>query len=201
MRFYLTEVHQLGGELSISATLAPVTAAMNELSESSPDHNPHRDDEPYRRALVGIYARLAATLQDLTGTEALRHAVPPQNAYLSASDFLADLRVIDDAYRRAARLLSPAIATSYAEYLADKSPDADDIEEALIEAHVDIAALGLLPEVQGVLDAEADKLARTWLTDTRVARKSLNDDRQDVYRQIIATSTDPQDVEIAKPEA
>lgn len=42
LRFYLTEVHQLGGELSISATLAPVTAAMNELSESSPDHNPHR---------------------------------------------------------------------------------------------------------------------------------------------------------------
>ena len=96
LRFYLTEVHQLGGELSISATLAPVTAAMNELSESSPDHNPHRDDEPYRRALVGIYARLAATLQDLTGTEALRHAVPPQNADLSASDFLADLRVIEE---------------------------------------------------------------------------------------------------------
>ena len=96
LRFYLTEVHQLGGELSISATLAPVTEAMRALAEASPDHNPHREDEPYRRALVGIYARLAASLHDLTGTEALRHAVPPQNAYLSATDFLADLQVIED---------------------------------------------------------------------------------------------------------
>ena len=47
---------------------------MQALAESSPDRNPHREDEPYRRALVGIYARLAATLQALTGTEALRHA-------------------------------------------------------------------------------------------------------------------------------
>ncbi|MDO9313625.1 MAG: phosphoenolpyruvate carboxylase, partial [Burkholderiaceae bacterium] len=95
LRFYLTEVHQLGSELSISATLAPVTAEMCALAESSPDHNPHREDEPYRRALVGIYARLAATLHDLTGTEALRHAVPPQNAYLSPIDFLVDLQIIE----------------------------------------------------------------------------------------------------------
>ena len=41
------------------------------------DRNVHRDDEPYRRALIGMYARLAATLHALTGTEALRHAVAP----------------------------------------------------------------------------------------------------------------------------
>jgi len=95
LRFYLTEVHQLGGELSISATLAPIAPAMRALAEASPDHNPHREDEPYRRVLVGLYARLAATLHELTGTEALRHAVPPQNPYLSAQDFLADLQVIE----------------------------------------------------------------------------------------------------------
>ena len=95
LRFYLTEVHQLGGELSISATLAPIAPAMRALAEASPDHNPHREDEPYRRALVGVYARLAATLHALTGTEALRHAVPPQNPYPSAADFLADLQVIE----------------------------------------------------------------------------------------------------------
>ena len=31
------------------------------LAERSPDRSPHRQDEPYRRALSGIYARLAAT--------------------------------------------------------------------------------------------------------------------------------------------
>ena len=95
LRFYLVEVHQLGGELSVSATLAPVTPAMRALADASPDQNPHREDEPYRRALIGMYARLAATLHDLTGTEALRHAVPPQNPYLSPKDLLADLKVIE----------------------------------------------------------------------------------------------------------
>jgi len=95
LRHYLTEVHELGAELSISATLAPVTPEMRKLAEASPDHNPHRQDEPYRRALIGVYARLAATLHELTGTEALRHAVAPQNPYASPEEFLADLRVIE----------------------------------------------------------------------------------------------------------
>ena len=95
LRFYLTEVHALGAELSISATLAPVTPAMLALADASPDHSSHRSDEPYRRALIGMYARLAATLHDYTGTEALRHAVAPQNAYTSAEQFLADLKLIE----------------------------------------------------------------------------------------------------------
>jgi phosphoenolpyruvate carboxylase len=95
LRFYLTEAHELGAELSISATLAPVSADMLKLAAHSPDHNVHREDEPYRRALIGMYARLAATLELFTGTEALRHAVAPQNPYLSADEFLHDLRIID----------------------------------------------------------------------------------------------------------
>ena len=95
LRFYLTEAHQLGAELSISATLAPVTAEMKALAARSPDHSVHREDEPYRRALIGMYARLAATLELFTGTEALRHAVAPQDPYASADEFLADLKVID----------------------------------------------------------------------------------------------------------
>jgi phosphoenolpyruvate carboxylase len=95
LRFYLTEVHELGAELSISASLAPVTDAMRALADRSPDLTTRREDEPYRRALIGVYARLAATLQLFTGTEALRHAVAPQNAYLDAADFLADLATIE----------------------------------------------------------------------------------------------------------
>jgi phosphoenolpyruvate carboxylase len=95
LRFYLTEVHELGAELSISAMLSPVTPEMRALAEASPDRNAHRQDEPYRRALIGVYARLAATLHEFTGTEALRHAVAPQNPYRAAGEFLADLRVIE----------------------------------------------------------------------------------------------------------
>lgn len=100
LRHYLREVHYLGGELSLSANLVDITPEMQALADASPDHNVHRSDEPYRRALTGIYARLAATLRQLTGGEAARHAVAPQNAYASADAFLADLQVIDDSLSR-----------------------------------------------------------------------------------------------------
>ena len=60
---YLDEVHRLGGDLSLSARLVHPTAELLALAEASHDGNPHRQDEPYRQALVGIYARLAATMR------------------------------------------------------------------------------------------------------------------------------------------
>jgi len=112
LRHYLYEVHALGAELSISQMLAPVTPEMIALADRSPDHNVHREDEPYRRALVGIYARLAATLHQLTGTEALRHAVVPQDPYDSPAEFSADLAVIERSLRshHADALIAPRLA-------------------------------------------------------------------------------------------
>jgi phosphoenolpyruvate carboxylase len=95
LRHYLTEVHYLGGELSQSAMLVGVTPAMRALADISPDASEHRLDEPYRRALTGIYSRLAAALKELTGGDAARHAIAPQNPYAKSEEFLADLRVIE----------------------------------------------------------------------------------------------------------
>jgi phosphoenolpyruvate carboxylase len=95
LRYYLTEVHHLGAELSVSLMLVGMSEGMQALADRSPDVNEHRLDEPYRRALIGVYARLAATLLELTGTEAARHAVAPQNPYASAEEFLADLHTIE----------------------------------------------------------------------------------------------------------
>ncbi|MBS7350158.1 MAG: phosphoenolpyruvate carboxylase [Comamonas sp.] len=97
LRHYLDEVHLLGGELSMSSLLVKVSPAMQVLALASPDTNSHREDEPYRRALTGVYARLAATLQTLTGGQKpARHAVvaamPP---YAQAEEFLQDLQTID----------------------------------------------------------------------------------------------------------
>ena len=94
LRHYLTEVHFLGSELSLSAMLVDFSPAMKALAEKSPDTNVHRVDEPYRRALTGMYARLAATLKSLTDGDAAKHAVAPQNPYPNASSFLADLKII-----------------------------------------------------------------------------------------------------------
>ncbi len=112
LRFYLTEVHQLGAELSMSNLLAPVGAEMHALADASPDHSEHRADEPYRRALIGMYSRLAATLHELTGTEALRHAVAPQHPYHDAAELLADLRIIERSLQshHAQALVAPRLA-------------------------------------------------------------------------------------------
>ncbi len=95
LRYYLTEVHHLGRELSVSALLLKFPKKMQELASASPDTNEHRQDEPYRRALTGMYSRLAATLKKLTNADAARHAVAPQNPYSNAQEFLADLKTIE----------------------------------------------------------------------------------------------------------
>jgi phosphoenolpyruvate carboxylase len=95
LRHYLTELHYLGSELSVSALLAQCSPQMQALAERSPDRNAHRTDEPYRRALIGMYARLAATLQTLTGTEAMPHAVAPQDPYALPEELADDLRTIE----------------------------------------------------------------------------------------------------------
>lgn len=96
IRFYLTEVHELGAELSMSTLLVAVTPELEALAERSGDNSAHRVDEPYRRALIGVYARLAGTLHAYTGTEALRHALAPSTPYASAEELLDDLRTVRD---------------------------------------------------------------------------------------------------------
>ena len=120
---------------------------------------------------------------------------------MSFDDFLeeADYAVIEDAYRRAGRAISPDLATSYSDYLARSEGDTDDMEAALIDAHVTIGALGLVPGIRETLEAEAEKLANQWLTRFRVDIKNLSDERQDVYRQIREMSANPMDVDLARP--
>jgi type III restriction enzyme len=110
----------------------------------------------------------------------------------------ADVAVIEEAYKRASRIISPDLATTYSEHLASKSA-LDDEEEALIEAHTAIAALGLVPAIKDSLDAEASRLAQTWLGKYKSDIKKLPDDRQEVYRQIREMSDHPLDIEIARP--
>jgi phosphoenolpyruvate carboxylase len=96
LRHYLTEVHALGSELSVCQALAGSSKALQALAERSGDQSSHRRDEPYRRALIGVYARLAATLAELTGAQALRHAIEPGQPYVKAEEFVADLKTVHD---------------------------------------------------------------------------------------------------------
>ena len=93
--FLLEELHELGGELSLDGQLVNVSEPLAALAERSPDRSPRRADEPYRRAIAGAYARLAATARALDDLEALRHAVGEAPPYATPAELAADLDVID----------------------------------------------------------------------------------------------------------
>ena len=120
---------------------------------------------------------------------------------MTFDDFVeaADYAVIEDAYKRAARAISPDLATTYSEHLASKAPADEDPEDALIEAHTVVAAIGLVSEIKDHLEIEAEKLSNQWLGKYRVAVKSLSDERKEAHRQIREMSVDPLDVDLARP--
>ncbi len=91
---YLEQLHALGQELSLSTELAAVSPGVEELARISGDDNAARGDEPYRRAITGMYARLAATYQYVTGRLANRPPVVKAERYGRAAEFLADLDVL-----------------------------------------------------------------------------------------------------------
>jgi phosphoenolpyruvate carboxylase len=96
---HLQQVHALGAELSISTELATPTDAVQALAEHSGDPNPARADEPYRRAMIGVYARLAATYEKFTGHPPERRASVAGEPYPNAETLRADLVAIAHSLR------------------------------------------------------------------------------------------------------
>ncbi len=93
LRFYLEELHVLGGELSLAAHLADVSKDLRALAGRSPDTSPHRSGELYRLAVSGIFARLTATALKLD-VETTRPPVGAAAPYGSVKELKADLDVL-----------------------------------------------------------------------------------------------------------
>jgi phosphoenolpyruvate carboxylase len=92
--WYLEQLHELGADIPGATTVIDVSADLLDLAGRSPDPHPQRADEPYRRALTGLYARIAATARELDHLEAMRHAVGEAAPYASPGEFAADLDTI-----------------------------------------------------------------------------------------------------------
>src|SRR4051812_18140825 len=107
LEHYLQEVHALGRELGLSARLASVPAQVHALAARSPDKSPHRQDEPYRLALSGIYARLAASSASLAQQAASPPPLGSGLPFASCEEFAAELAAIANALQaQGARLLA-----------------------------------------------------------------------------------------------
>ncbi|MEJ7934543.1 phosphoenolpyruvate carboxylase [Sphingobium sp. AN558] len=91
---YLDSLHALGAELSLSTELAQVPQAVLDLANASGDASASRVDEPYRRAISGIYARLAASYQARVGKPPMRPSALKGEPYGGPSEFRRDLVVV-----------------------------------------------------------------------------------------------------------
>lgn len=114
----------------------------------------------------------------------------------SAFQVTADTRAIIEAYKVAGRNLSPALCSAYVDYLVPE----DAIEDDLLEAYIEVAAIGLVPDLVQSVEAEADRLTRQWLTDTRVDRKNLSDEQQAEYDRLEGMSAEPERVSLVRPK-
>ena len=96
---HLTTLRRLSVELSMSSRLVTPSPELMALAHASDDDSPFRGDEPYRRALRGMYARLAATaraaLGEVPGPEPHADLAP----YASPDELAHDLAVVDASLR------------------------------------------------------------------------------------------------------
>jgi phosphoenolpyruvate carboxylase len=96
LNHHLASLLQLSVDLSLSSRLVETTPELSALADASADNSPFRADEPYRRALRGMHARLHAyainALGTVDGPEPAVHLEP----YAHLGKLLADLDIIAD---------------------------------------------------------------------------------------------------------
>jgi len=99
LRHHLGSVNRLSRQLSMSQRLITPTPALLALADRSGDDSPFRADEPYRRALNGMYARLwglaARLVTDAPGPAPKFSAV----AYASIDELIEDLDTVAQSLR------------------------------------------------------------------------------------------------------
>jgi phosphoenolpyruvate carboxylase len=90
---YLEEANLLGKELGISDRIHPAPAPIAPLAARG-DASPYRSHEPYRRAMTGIYARLAATAEALAQHHASPAPICEGAPYASAEELQSELQIV-----------------------------------------------------------------------------------------------------------
>ncbi|MCU4183983.1 phosphoenolpyruvate carboxylase [Acidiferrimicrobium sp. IK] len=92
---HLAALRRLAIELSMSGHLVRATPAVEALADSSGDTSPFRSNEPYRRAMNGCYARLAASALAALGTIPEAEPRARLEPYGSPAELVADLRSVE----------------------------------------------------------------------------------------------------------
>ncbi|AEV75805.1 phosphoenolpyruvate carboxylase [Mycolicibacterium rhodesiae NBB3] len=97
LEHYFTEITALEEELSMSARLVKISDALTALADQC--REPARADEPYRRALRAIHARLTTTAYDILDRQPEHELDLGLDRYDTPAELLADLDVVDESLR------------------------------------------------------------------------------------------------------
>ena len=172
---HLRSLQRLGVELSMSSRLVTPSPALAALADASGDASPFRADEPYRRALRGMYARTYAfAVRVIDDDAAVVGAAPPAVTlapYGSIDELVADLETVCDSLGTHG---SAALATALVEPLVravrmfgahlcglDLRQNANVHEPVVAEV---LAAAGVCPAY-----SELDERSRVAVLETELA--------------------------------
>ena len=173
---YLDQLNSLGAELSLSSELAEVSDAVTALAVGSGDIKSGRVDEPYRRAITGIYARLAATYQKIAGHAPPRPASLSAEPYSDAQSFGADLTILAQSLQseskvglnrggRLARLIRAVETFGYHLATLDLRQNADVHARVVAEL---LKVAGVAPDYQTLDEPDRVALLRRELASERL---------------------------------
>ena len=95
--YYFGELTALEQELSMSVRLVHISDGLAALADAC--HEPAREDEPYRRALRVIHARLTATAQQILDEQPEHELDLGMSPYQTPAELLDDLDVVDESLR------------------------------------------------------------------------------------------------------
>jgi len=174
LRHHLQGLSQLGLDLSLSSRLVTPTPALLELAEASGDDSQFRADEPYRRALRGMYARLAATALQALGSLPGPDPIGTRQPYATPDELLNDLDVVASSLRShgASSLADAHVAplrqtvASFGFHLCslDLRQNSEVHERTVAEL---LAAAGVCTDYLGLDEVSRVRLLRTELSSTR----------------------------------
>jgi phosphoenolpyruvate carboxylase len=99
LRHHLGALWRLATELSMSSRLITPTPPLDALAARADDVSPFRVDEPYRRALRGMHARLAATAERILGQVPGVAPIGSRPAYEAPGELVRDLDVVIESLR------------------------------------------------------------------------------------------------------
>ena len=171
---HLRTLHSLGIDLSLSSRLVTPTVELQRLADESGDQSPFRADEPYRRALRGMYSRLAATATDALGSTPGPDPVSSLPAYGSPDELIADLSVVEASLRsHGSGALADALVVPAREAVAcfgfhlcslDLRQNSDVHERTVAEL---LATAGVCADYAGLDETQRIAVLRTELSSLR----------------------------------